>query len=72
MTRQFLQGAADGVAVEVVLEGLPSEEVSKIWSDLCQPKDKVAPEFKVVYPSMTTMQGNRFRFRGGDQERRHP
>ena len=25
-----------------------------------------APEFRAVYPYLTTVQGNRFRFRGGD------
>ncbi len=28
-----------------------------------------SPEFKAIYPFVTTVQGNRFQFRGGDQER---
>ena len=39
----------------------------RAWSDLCQagsaPPD---PAFRAVYPHVTTVQGNRFRFRGGD------
>jgi len=51
----------------VVVEGLPNPELIHVWSDLCQPsKEPPAPEFKAVYPFVTTVQGNRFRFRGGD------
>jgi ammonium transporter len=54
---------------QVVVEGAESNELLKTWSDLCQPSTSVDPNFKVVYPHMTTVQGNRFRFRGGDPER---
>jgi ammonium transporter len=51
----------------VVVEGLPGDDLIHVWSDLCQPqKGQAAPEFQAVYPFMTTLQGNRFRFRGGD------
>jgi len=42
----------------------------RAWSDLCQPPadKRVPPEFLDIYPHMTTLQGNRFRFRGGDSE----
>ena len=51
----------------VVLEGGSPEEIARNWSELCQaglsdPK----PEFRSIYPYLTTVQGNRFRFRGGD------
>ena len=39
----------------------------KAWSELCLPSQKAPAEFKAVYPNMTTVQGNRFLFRGGDQ-----
>jgi ammonium transporter len=51
----------------VVVDGVDNKELTQTWSDLCQasasPPD---PLFKNVYPFMTTVQGNRFRFRGGD------
>jgi ammonium transporter len=51
----------------VVIEGMPEGELIHVWSDLCQPQaGPLAPEFKAVYPFVTTVQGNRFRFRGGD------
>jgi hypothetical protein len=40
-----------------------------VWSDLCRPGSMPPePEFKAVYPNVTTVQGNRFRFRGGDPQ----
>jgi hypothetical protein len=51
----------------VVVEGLSSGELTHAWSDLCQAGPKPPPpEFRALYPYMTTVQGNRFRFRGGD------
>ena len=39
----------------------------RTWSSLCQAGAKPpTPEFRAVYPFITTVQGNRFRFRGGD------
>jgi ammonium transporter len=51
----------------VVVDGVTNGELMHVWSDLCKP-GAVAPEpeFKVIYPNVTTVQGNRFRFRGGD------
>ncbi len=51
----------------VVVDGVPTEQLINIWSQLCQ--TGAAPpstEFLTVYPFVTTVQGNRFRFRGGD------
>ena len=41
--------------------------VMHAWSELCKTGPRPpSPEFTAVYPFMTTVQGNRFRFRGGD------
>jgi ammonium transporter len=52
-----------------VVEGGSNGDLLHAWSDLCQvgaapPSD----EFRAVYPFLTTVQGNRFRFRGGDPD----
>jgi hypothetical protein len=40
-----------------------------VWSNLCKTDaGPPSPEFRAVYPYLTTVQGNRFRFRGGDPE----
>jgi hypothetical protein len=52
----------------VVVEGPPPAELMQAWSALCQAG--AAPptaEFRAVYPHVTTVQGNRFRFRDGDR-----
>jgi ammonium transporter len=50
-----------------VVEGADNGDLIHVWSELCgagpQPP---TPEFRAVYPFVTTVQGNRFRFRGGD------
>ncbi|MGL6073061.1 MAG: ammonium transporter [Fimbriiglobus sp.] len=52
---------------DLVVEGVPAEDIVKIWSSLCQPSDKAAPaDFLAVYPSVTTFSGNKFRCRGAD------
>ena len=53
----------------VVVEGGNNGDLMHTWSDLCQvgaapPSD----EFRAVYPYLTTVQGNRFRFRGGNPD----
>jgi hypothetical protein len=51
----------------VVLEGSNNGELMNVWSDLCQAGEAPpAPEFRAVYQHVTTVQGNRFRFSGGD------
>jgi ammonium transporter len=58
-----------GRRFSVVVEGVDTGELTKAWSDLCQPRDAPPlPEFRAIYPYVTTVQGNRFRFRGGDPE----
>jgi ammonium transporter len=52
----------------VVVEGPAHAELMRAWSQLCQTSAAPpAPEFRAVYPFVTTVQGNRFRFRGGDK-----
>ena len=51
----------------VVVEGVPQSELMKAWSALCQPGQNAPEEFKLIYPNVTTVQGNRFQCRGGDQ-----
>jgi ammonium transporter len=51
----------------LVVEGAKNGELIHAWSDMCQVRpEPPAPEFRAVYPYVTTVQGNRFRFRGGD------
>jgi ammonium transporter len=50
----------------VVLEGGNAPELLHIWSGLCQATPTPPQELRDVYPYVTTVQGNRFRFRGGD------
>jgi ammonium transporter, Amt family len=51
----------------VIVEGPNQGELMHAWSNLCQTNGQPpAPEFTAVYPYVTTVQGNRFRFRGGD------
>jgi Amt family ammonium transporter len=51
----------------VAISGIDAGTLKQIWSDLCQPTSNPPdPDFLKVYPHMTTVQGTRFRFRGGD------
>jgi ammonium transporter len=50
----------------IVVEGINNGELMHAWSALCQPGSTSA-EFRKIYPHVTTVQGNRFRFRGGDE-----
>ncbi len=59
----------DGVGRYIlVVEGADPQRLADAWSDLCQAGTVPTSEFKRVYPFFTTMQGNRFRFRGGNPE----
>lgn len=56
-----------GKRFTVVVEGADAKQVVHAWSELCKPGD--APPtaaFKAVYPYLTSVTGNKFRFRGGD------
>jgi ammonium transporter len=51
----------------VVVDGPPPRELLNAWSAMCQAgNNPPSPEFRSVYPYLTTVQGNRFHFRGGD------
>jgi ammonium transporter, Amt family len=54
---------------QIVVEGITNGDLMHAWSELCLPTPAPSPEFKAVYPHVTTVQGNRFRFRSGDPER---
>jgi ammonium transporter, Amt family len=51
---------------QVILDGVDSGTLLSAWSELCQPSPQIPAEFKAVYPNLTTVQGNRFQFRGGE------
>jgi ammonium transporter, Amt family len=55
------------------LEGIDQQELTEKWSKLCQETDE-APnaDFRAVYSHVTTVEGNRFRFRHGDPEKLIP
>jgi ammonium transporter len=53
---------------QVIVEGANNGDLIHTWSEMCQPGDGCPPEFKAVYPYVTTVQGNRFQFRGGDRD----
>jgi ammonium transporter len=51
----------------VVVDGPSNEVLAKTWSELCQAGPQPpTPEFRAIYPYLTTIKGNRFNFRGGD------
>ena len=53
----------------IVIDGTDALAVKAAWNELCQPSDRPPdPDFAVVYPLMTLIKGNRFRFRGGNAE----
>jgi ammonium transporter len=56
-----------GKRFHVVVEGTKNGDLIQSWSEMCKPGNPPA-EFKAVYPYVTTVQGNRFTFRGGDPE----
>jgi ammonium transporter len=53
----------------LTVEGANNGDLIHTWSELCQPGSSPPPtEFRALYPQVTTVQGNRFRLRGGDPE----
>ncbi len=51
----------------ILVEGVPAKDLHAAWSALCQVSDEPQPpEFTALYKYVTTVSGNRFRFRGGD------
>ena len=53
---------------QVVVEGASNGDLIHAWSEWCQPNGGHPAEFTAIYPYVTTVQGNRFQFRGGDRE----
>jgi Amt family ammonium transporter len=51
----------------VVVDGPAATELKQAWSEMCGADSKPpTDEFRSIYPYVTTVQGNRFHFRGGD------
>ena len=51
----------------VVVEGVDNGGLMKAWSDMCKPTEGTPDaDFVAIYPHVTTVQGNTFRFRSGD------
>jgi len=51
----------------ISLDGPKEADVRKVWSDLCQAgTTPTSDDFKKIYPYLTTITGNKFKFRGGD------
>ena len=51
----------------IVVEGPAQPELMRAWSEMCQAGKPAPAALRVVYPYVTTVQSNRFRFRGGDR-----
>jgi ammonium transporter len=49
----------------LVVEGVNNGDLMHVWSDLCRP-EAATSELRTIYPFVTTVQGNCFRFRGGE------
>jgi ammonium transporter len=51
----------------VVIEGAEADVLRNAWSGMCGAATAPPPpEFRNIYPFVTTVKGNRFHFRGGD------
>lgn len=58
-----------GRRFRVVVDGVDAGVLNRVWSDLCQVGDRPPPpELLAIYPYVTTIKDNRFRFRGGDPQ----
>ncbi len=56
-----------GTRFALIVEGVEPAELMCRWSELCQSgAEPPAPEFLEVYPHVTFVEANRFRFRGGE------
>ena len=56
-----------GKRFTVVVEGTDPKRLVHAWAELCKPGEQPpSAAFKAVYPFITTVTGNKFRFRGGD------
>jgi Amt family ammonium transporter len=63
----MLPPQAPGRRFTIVLDNIDAETMATRWRALCQNGTTPhPPEFKSVYAQVSTVRGNRFRFRGGD------
>ena len=53
----------------IVVHGIPADRITSIWSELCRPTAPHSTEFRSLYRIFTLLEGNRFRFIGGDPEK---
>ena len=61
------QTNGDTKRFSVVVDGVPAKELHAAWAALCQVGETPPPpEFTALYKYVTTVSGNKFRFRGGD------
>ncbi|QVL34826.1 ammonium transporter [Telmatocola sphagniphila] len=59
-----------GKRFSIEIEGTENGSLMKAWSELCVPQTgAVDADFKAVYPHVTTVQGTKFYFRGGDSKK---
>ena len=50
-----------------MIEGASAKDLHGAWEELCKPKEGgPSKDFAAIYPYLTTVKGNLFRFRGGD------
>lgn len=67
MPRPAIAPPSGGKRFSLAVDGVNLTLLHKTWSDLCQEGPApVSGEFKVIYPNVSTVTGNRFRFSGGD------
>ena len=67
--RSAVQPPGGRSSFAVVVDGVSPDDVTTVWETLCQPNGgKPSQDFRTVYSEMTTVSGNRFRFRGGDAD----
>jgi ammonium transporter len=52
----------------IIIEGPSADALGKAWSSACEVTDGSSAALKAIYPNLTFVQGNRFRFRGGDPD----
>ena len=67
MPRAAVAPPSGGKRFSLNVEGVNSTLLHKAWSDLCQATaTPPSGEFKLIYPNVSTVSGNKFRFSGGD------
>jgi Amt family ammonium transporter len=52
----------------VIVEGMAPDKIASIWGEMCTPTKNPSPDFLAVYPRMTLLQGNKFKFIEGNPE----